>query len=576
MLFAARCVRMPKRLFLFMAFGLRACLPEAGAAEIIISTATTSTVTLGAADSLTVTGSGSIAVNNGSNAVSVGTGVDRITNSGTIFGTNGSSAGYGIILQNDSTIANGITNTGIITGYVSAIGVTNRASSTNNVVISGGITNSGTLQINVPTNNVVPSTIMLAGATLHGGISNSGFISATGGSDRYSALWTDSGAIINGGLLNSGTMNSQVNAGITINPSTFNDGITNTATGLIQSGASSGLRIINGGTLNGGLDNAGTIRGASGITLNSTSRLAGGVLNRAGGLIEASAAAGVGISVTVSSTISGTIQNQGSIAGGTGATGDGVLVQSGATLGGLINSGTISSGRNALNLQNTANPFVVTNTGTMTGNVALGINTLQGTGRVVGSISGAGSVNPGSSPGILTASSVDPTGGLDFNFEFTGNEPNYTSGTASINDVLRLTAATPFSTAMSGSNTVSVYFDQPSMAAGSVFRGGFFTDTASEFDASIAGATYVYYIRGDGNGTAATYNGQSYYLLQNLLSGLTIDRSTTAATADFGGGSPVSGYVLTFSAVPEPSTYAMAIAGLAGGGFSMWRRRKGA
>ena len=31
---------------------------------------------------------------------------------------------------------------------------------------------------------------------------------------------------------------------------------------------------------------------------------------------------------------------------------------------------------------------------------------------------------------------------------------------------------------------------------------------------------------------------------------------------------------VTFSAVPEPSTYAMALAGLACGGFSMWRRRK--
>ena len=30
----------------------------------------------------------------------------------------------------------------------------------------------------------------------------------------------------------------------------------------------------------------------------------------------------------------------------------------------------------------------------------------------------------------------------------------------------------------------------------------------------------------------------------------------------------------TVSAVPEPSTYAMALAGLACGGYSMWRRRK--
>jgi len=34
------------------------------------------------------------------------------------------------------------------------------------------------------------------------------------------------------------------------------------------------------------------------------------------------------------------------------------------------------------------------------------------------------------------------------------------------------------------------------------------------------------------------------------------------------------GATFTVSAVPEPSTYAMALAGLACGGFSMWRRRK--
>jgi hypothetical protein len=34
------------------------------------------------------------------------------------------------------------------------------------------------------------------------------------------------------------------------------------------------------------------------------------------------------------------------------------------------------------------------------------------------------------------------------------------------------------------------------------------------------------------------------------------------------------GATFTVSAVPEPSTYAMALAGLACGGYSMFRRRK--
>jgi formylglycine-generating enzyme required for sulfatase activity len=43
---------------------------------------------------------------------------------------------------------------------------------------------------------------------------------------------------------------------------------------------------------------------------------------------------------------------------------------------------------------------------------------------------------------------------------------------------------------------------------------------------------------------------------------------------DFGGISEGSGLGFRIAAVPEPSTYAMAFAGLGCGGYSMWRRRK--
>jgi len=41
-----------------------------------------------------------------------------------------------------------------------------------------------------------------------------------------------------------------------------------------------------------------------------------------------------------------------------------------------------------------------------------------------------------------------------------------------------------------------------------------------------------------------------------------------------GTGYPAYGYSSTITAVPEPSTYTMAVAGLACGGYSMWRRRE--
>ena len=71
--------------------------------------------------------------------------------------------------------------------------------------------------------------------------------------------------------------------------------------------------------------------------------------------------------------------------------------------------------------------------------------TLGGSGSVP-TISGAGLVSVGNSPGILTAPSVTTSGGVDFAMEFTHTgSPTYGSPTASVNDVLHLTGATPFS-----------------------------------------------------------------------------------------------------------------------------------
>jgi hypothetical protein len=47
--------------------------------------------------------------------------------------------------------------------------------------------------------------------------------------------------------------------------------------------------------------------------------------------------------------------------------------------------------------------------------------------------------------------------------------------------------------------------------------------------------------------------------------------STGLAAGQFATFNATTGYV---SVVPEPSTYAMAVAGLACGGWQMWRRRR--
>jgi hypothetical protein len=52
------------------------------------------------------------------------------------------------------------------------------------------------------------------------------------------------------------------------------------------------------------------------------------------------------------------------------------------------------------------------------------------------------------------------------------------------------------------------------------------------------------------------------------------DRTSSAGLANFTGDYLPSSSFVTITAVPEPATYAMALAGLACGGYSLFRRRK--
>lgn len=194
---------------------------------------------------------------------------------------------------------------------------------------------------------------------------------------------------------------------------------------------------------------------------------------------------------------------------------------------------------------------------------------LAGTGRV-SAIAGAGSVDPGTSPGILTGRSVDPSAGLDFNFEFTQTgSPTWGTGTASGNDVLRLTSGSaPFTTPLASANAVNVFLDVSTLSLNDVFRGGFFTDLDTAFLGSVQNASWNYYLATAGGTT--TYNGVAYSLYGGPY---TFALTTVAETAAFSGGSE-AGYVTQFTVVPEPAmgaAVAVAIAACVAG----WRRRAG-
>jgi hypothetical protein len=160
---------------------------------------------------------------------------------------------------------------------------------------------------------------------------------------------------------------------------------------------------------------------------------------------------------------------------------------------------------------------------------------------------------------------------MDFKFEFTALNPTYTSATASGNDLLHLTAASPFAggTFASG-NIISIYLNSStitsSLLAGTntTFSGGFFVDGTYGLAAALSPASFAYYTTSAalGTGSAVDYNGISYYLLDSTIAAKTTLSDTAVTGAGFATGT-VSGTLLTFNAVPEPSAQSLLAFGMA-------------
>lgn len=198
-------------------------------------------------------------------------------------------------------------------------------------------------------------------------------------------------------------------------------------------------------------------------------------------------------------------------------------------------------------------------------NVAAG-GVVMGRGTMAGTLAGSGTIGPGSSIGILTATAFDPAAGSTVVFQFSGAAPNYANAAASINDVLRLTSpTTPFVSSLTAANTVDVFLDVPAIAIGDAFQGGFFTDKTDSLLPAVAGANYRYFVRGDGGGNAATHDGVNYYALDAaFLPGFTgvQVQSIIVPVAAFASGTVSGGNVTEFVVVPEPAAATLAVIGL--------------
>ncbi|MDD5348691.1 MAG: PEP-CTERM sorting domain-containing protein [Chthoniobacteraceae bacterium] len=444
---------------------------------------------------------------------------------------------------------------------------------------------------------LVPTAVSGAARDLYLGNSNSGTLIISGGSiansNSYlgygqgssgsatvsSGTWSHSSWLIVG---NSGTGTLNVEGGTVLSNTGYigsnGDSIgTATLSGGTWSSQSLCVGHSGNGTLNLEKDGVVSVQGGAGNLDLAEQDASTGILNlgtgaSAGTLRAASVTGGAGAATvnfnhtggyTFAPQLSGTLTvNQ---------LGSGTTVLTGSS--NFTGAANVSAGRLEVNGSlSAASPVSVhigatlAGSGRVRGTVAVN-GTLEGT-LTTGAISGSGLISPGNSPGILTADSVEISTGIDFAFEFTlpDSSPIYSAPTASGNDLLLLTGATPFSGDLTTDNTIRIYLK--SAAAGTTYLGGFFTGlSATALETAVKNAQFEFYVEDELNGTIS-FNGKKYTPLSKALLSLGATYVTNAAFLN----GITEGSELTLAVLPEPGAWALLIAGM--GALAFARRKK--
>jgi autotransporter-associated beta strand protein len=477
--------------------------------------------------------------------------------------------------QTNSTGASIIINSGLIKGDSDA-GIAIAGSATTGTSYAVTITNTlgGTIEGNSATVAAIDGSVAVGGSvspiasTNNETIINYGTIKEDGSAKAISLGSGNNVVQIEGpsasviGDMSGATLTGTNTAALTIDPTlggTFSYGgvISNFTSVDIKSGnvIFSGANTYNGMTSIEGvltLSGSGTIGTTTTLTISSTGtfNLGGDTvtvvnLNNSGSINNGS------VTTTGTGTISGLSGNSSFTKNSAGTT---ILSGTNTYTGGT----TISQGKLAVE-------------GSVTGTVTVQSGAeVGGHGSIGGTIKGSGSVGPGDSPGILTASSTDPSGGLSYNFEFSqAGAATWSNAAASGNDVLHLTAALPFTSSLTSANTINLYFSSLSLT----YEGGFFVNgSTDDLSSNIANATYNYYLLDNTSGTV-TYNGNKYDV---LLANHVLAGTAQITGANFGDGT-TNGFTQSFyvsaAAIPEPSTYLLVAIGLAA--ILLTARRRG-
>ena len=532
-------------------------LEKSGAGTLVLSGSNTYTsATTVTAGTLLLTGT-----NNSTGATTVKSGATLI-----LGGTSNGGLASGNLSIDSSSVVQAQTQAANLTNSISIASSTSSSnpifSGSQNISIAGNVTFTQGTSTGL-TNNI---TGML---TL--GSPGSNIYLATGGTGQARTIAGTGNTILAGNIANSNATATAssltvTNTGVTTlsGTNTYN-GTTWVQAGTLQlakmaslyngsnaSWTGANINVKSGATLAMNVDSAGT----AGFDAGNLTTLLSGI--SAAGNATTGLQAGAIIGLDTGTATGGTFTQGNAIANSTGANGGAVSVTK-------LGNGTL-----VLDKANTYTGSTLVTSGTLVINgsttsptVTVSANAnLGGTGKLTnGTIGGAGMVGPGNSPGILTASAVNPTLGLGFNFEYKTAAPTWGNATDSGNDVLRLQNATPFTAALTNANTLNFYLNVLSLTSNTTYQGGFFADL-TDFSSSLGTASKNFYVSGDGNGNDATYNTVKYYNLANYNIAVGGTFNVTLSTlqvpsANFADGTITTGYVTELTVVPEPQTWAL-------------------